>query len=82
MAQSCSTVPVDVLRDLNLGLVRHTRLRTLAYDNRLDSLRILHKHPIQNVTLPSLAWILTRQKTLSFYVVEYRGNYTSPTFTS
>uniref|UniRef100_A0A7I5E6X0 WD_REPEATS_REGION domain-containing protein n=1 Tax=Haemonchus contortus TaxID=6289 RepID=A0A7I5E6X0_HAECO len=52
MTQSCSTVPVDLLQNLKLGLVRPSRLRTLAYDNRLDSLRILYKHPIQNVTTP------------------------------
>ncbi|VDL83505.1 unnamed protein product [Nippostrongylus brasiliensis] len=52
MAESCMAVPVGALRERELGRARYGHLSTVAYDNRLESLRILYKHPIPNVTTP------------------------------
>lgn len=45
-------MPLELLHRRELGLVRHTRLRSLSHDDRLNSLRILHKHPIENISSP------------------------------
>lgn len=52
METPCSTVPVSVVNERGLGLITQRCFRTIVCDNRLDSLRILHKHPLRDVSSP------------------------------
>ncbi|EYB89690.1 hypothetical protein Y032_0228g2849 [Ancylostoma ceylanicum] len=50
MAWVYSNVQQDVICSRELGLTRQARVKTVVHDERLDSLRILHKHPLENAT--------------------------------
>ncbi|KAL6734939.1 hypothetical protein Aduo_005426 [Ancylostoma duodenale] len=50
MAWDHSNIQQDVICSRELGLIRQSHLRALVHDERLDSLRILHKHPLENAT--------------------------------